>query len=47
MAAYIDVRCGRHKGSTEHSEAVAAQNKTAEKLRSLLRFQHPKSDIDF
>jgi hypothetical protein len=47
MSAYIDVRCGGHKGDTGHSEAVRAQNKTAEKLRALLGFQYPAADIDF
>ena len=47
MAAYIDVRGGRHRGDTGHLEAVRAQNKVAEKLRALLGFQHPKANIDF
>ena len=47
MSAYIDARGGEGGKDKGHLEAVKEQNKRAEKVRAILGFQHPKSDIDF
>lgn len=47
MSAYIDARGGEGGKDKGHVEAVKEQNQRAEKIRAVLGFQHPKSDLDF
>lgn len=47
MSAYIDARGGEGGKDKGHAEAVKNQNELAEKVRAVLGFQHPKSDLDF
>ncbi|MGH9897839.1 MAG: hypothetical protein ACRD63_02405 [Pyrinomonadaceae bacterium] len=47
MSAYIDARGGEGGRDRGHDEAVEHQNHCAEKVRAVLGFQHPKSDLSF
>jgi hypothetical protein len=47
MSAYLDARGGEGGRDKGHLEAVRNQNLRAEKVRTVLGFQHPKSDIAF
>lgn len=47
MSAYIDARGGEGGKDRGHSEAVKNQNFLAERVRTVLGFQHPKEDIEF
>ncbi|MDT4967567.1 MAG: hypothetical protein QOJ64_2304 [Acidobacteriota bacterium] len=47
MSAYIDARGGEGGTDKGHIEAVRNQNECAEKIRSVLGFQHPKANIEF
>src|SRR2546430_12913469 len=47
MSAYLDARGGEGGGDKGHTEAVKNQNTCAEKVRSVLGFQHPKQEIEF
>lgn len=47
MSAYIDARGGEGGKDRGHVEAVKEQNQRAEKVRAVLGFQQPKSDLEF
>lgn len=47
MSAYVDARGGEGGKDRGHSDAVGNQNLRAEKVRTVLGFQHPKADIEF
>ncbi|MDX6499572.1 MAG: hypothetical protein QOG23_2832 [Blastocatellia bacterium] len=47
MSAYIDARGGEAGRDRGHREAVRNQNILAEKVRTVLGFQHPKEDVEF
>ena len=47
MSAYIDARGGEGGVDKGHAEAVRNQNLSAERVRGVLGFQHPKADIEF
>lgn len=47
MAAYLDARGGEGGIDKGHIAAVRHQNDCADKVRSVLGFQHPRADIEF
>src|SRR5437667_12515478 len=47
MSAYVDARGGEGGNDRGHIEAVGNQNLLAEKVRTVLGFQHPKADLEF
>ena len=47
MSAYIDARGGENHKDWGHAQAVRAQNDVAEKLRVVLKYQHPRADLEF